>query len=338
MSKAAKLAQAAKSAAEVRAYQTDPNVAALQIERVRTAVTVIMWAAVFVLLTFTMTNVQAFVAGGASQHGKSAPQWYSAWLFEPGVSGLVVSVLIAEQALSRYKVKSGGWVRALKWAALASTYAMNTWQSWFALDAAGIAKHSIPPVLVALAAEAVTAVRHRMTEAVQRAYDDAVARSQARSQDHADPVSETVPGPVLDGPQDRSPAVPETVPGPLESGPQDHAEMVPGPVPVAVQDRSQDRDEAVLDDTRDRSPKRSQDRRRTTAKAAPKGRVTQAEWEDRIRQAVADHPGIDLNPSPIAAVLNLDTKTRASGGFKRAVTVVREENDAADHQLRAVNE
>lgn len=60
------------------------------------------------------------------------------------------------------------------------------------------------------------------------------------------------------------------------------------------------------------------------AQMPPRGRVTQAEWEERIRQTVADHPGIDLNPSPIAAVLNLDAKTRASGGFKRAVTAVRE--------------
>lgn len=74
------------------------------------------------------------------------------------------------------------------------------------------------------------------------------------------------------------------------------------------------------------------------AASAPRDRVTQAEWEDTIRQAVVGHPGIDLNPSPIAAVLNLDAKTRASGGFKRAVTAVREENDSADGRLRAVNE
>lgn len=63
----------------------------------------------------------------------------------------------------------------------------------------------------------------------------------------------------------------------------------------------------------------------TVAATIPRDRVTQAEWEDMIRTAVADHPGIDLNPSPLAAVLGLDTKTRASGNFKRAVTAVREQ-------------
>ena len=72
--------------------------------------------------------------------------------------------------------------------------------------------------------------------------------------------------------------------------------------------------------------------------AGPRARVTQAEWEERVRQAVVDHPGIDLHPSPLAAVLGLDMKTRSSGNFKRAVTTVREETDAADHRLRAVNE
>lgn len=57
--------------------------------------------------------------------------------------------------------------------------------------------------------------------------------------------------------------------------------------------------------------------------AAPRDRVTQVEWEAMIRQAIADHPGIDLNPSPLAAVLGLDTKTRSSGNFKRAVAAVR---------------
>jgi hypothetical protein len=153
------------------------------------------------------------------------------------------------------------------------------------------------------------------------------APSVERSQDQIP----AVPGPLQNRSQDR-----------IESGPQDHTGVVPGPVPATVQDRSQDHSETVLDDTQDRSPKRSQDRRKTAPKASAKtpqkGRVTQAEWENKIRQAVTDHPGIDLNPSPIAAVLGLDQKTRNSGGFKRAVTAVREETDSADGRLRAVNE
>lgn len=126
------------------------------------------------------------------------------------------------------------------------------------------------------------------------------------------------------------------------TGPQDRTEAVPGPVPATVQDRSQDHGETVLAKSQDRSPKRSQSARRTTpksgAKTGSKGRVTQAEWENKIRKAVAENPDTDLNPAPIAALLGLDSSTRASGGFKRAVSVVRAELDGADHRLRAVNE
>jgi hypothetical protein len=242
------------------------------------------------------------------------------------VSLVLIGVLMGEQVINRHKVQAGPWVRVTKWVALGCTYGMNTWQAWAAHDPAKILLHSVPPLIVVCAAEAVTDLRMSITKAVDTAYEAATARSQDQS-----PM---VPAPVPATVQDQSPAVPATV----LDGPQDHNQAVPAPVPATVQDH----DEAVLAESQDRSPKRSQARRRTTpktsAKATQKGRVTQAEWESRIRQAVVDHPGIDLNPSPIAAVLNLDAKTRASGGFKRAVTAVREETDSADHRLRAVNE
>lgn len=312
--KAAKLVESAREAAEVRTHQTDPNVVALNVERIRTWVNVFFWVGITLGLTFTMANVQGFAAGGVP---KFSIQWWIAWLLDPMVSLPLLGVLIGEQVLTRYNVKSGAWVHVVKWVTLACTYAMNTWQAWEAQDPAKILLHSVPPLVVVCAAEGLTDLRHRITEAVTKAVEGAAA---GRPQDQTPTVPEAVPGPTQGRSQDRS-----------ADGPQDHGEAVPGPVPNPVQDRSQDH-------AQDRSPKRSQARRKAAAKAAPKGRVTQAEWEERVRQAVADHPGIDLNPSPIAAVLNLDPKTRASGGFKRAVTTVREETDAADHRLRAVNE
>jgi hypothetical protein len=57
-------------------------------------------------------------------------------------------------------------VRAAKWFTLAATYLMNTWQSWAIGSAAGVVLHSVPPLLVFVAAEAVTDLRDKLTDAV----------------------------------------------------------------------------------------------------------------------------------------------------------------------------
>jgi hypothetical protein len=320
MSKAKKLTAAAHEAAELRAHQTDPNVVALRIERTRALVDRLIWAGIVFGLLFTMANVQSFAAAGAKL---GSIDWVIAWLLDPMVSLVLIGVLKGEQVINRAGLATGAWVRITKWVALGCTYGMNTWSAYAAGSPAKILLHSVPPLIVVCATEAITDLRLLITKAVDAAYRLASGPSQDRSP--------AVPN-----------AVPEAVPGPASSGPRDHGEAVPGPVPTTVQDRSQDRDEAVLAESQGQSPKRSQARRGTTpktsVKATQKGRVTQAEWENKIRKAIADHPGIDLNPSPIAAVLGLDAKTRASGGFKRAVTAVREETDSADHRLRAVNE
>src|SRR5688572_21056917 len=74
-----KLAQDAAEAAEVRAYQTHPDVVALRVERVRTQVDRLCWAGIILGLAFTMTNVQWFAAAGAPPW--SLP-WLAAWVLD----------------------------------------------------------------------------------------------------------------------------------------------------------------------------------------------------------------------------------------------------------------
>jgi hypothetical protein len=74
---------------------------------------------------------------------------------------------------SRYGIKMGRWVRAAKWFALGATYAMNTWASWASLDPASILLHSVPPALVFFAAEAITDAREKITDAVEKAVQQA---------------------------------------------------------------------------------------------------------------------------------------------------------------------
>ncbi|MFE3449603.1 hypothetical protein ACFXJ8_11775 [Nonomuraea sp. NPDC059194] len=173
---AEKLAAAAQAAADVRAYDTNPDVIAYRIERMRARVDRLIWAGLILGLLFTMVNVQAFAARGA-EHGST--EWWAAWALDPTVSLVLLGVLLGEQVIARYQIAAGGWVRLTKWTALAFTYTMNTWESWVAGSPADILLHSVPPLLVFCAAEAVTELRHRITEAVHKAYEAAKARAAA---------------------------------------------------------------------------------------------------------------------------------------------------------------
>jgi hypothetical protein len=170
LTRAQRLAQDAAEAAEVRAYQTDPDVVALRVERVRTQVDRLCWAGIVLGLAFTMTNVQWFAAGGAAPW---SPPWVAAWLLDPTVSLVLLAILRAEQITARYQVHTGVWVRRAKWFTLAATYTMNTWQSYAAGSPSGIVLHSVPPLLVFVAAEAVTDLRDKLTEAVTAAFMEA---------------------------------------------------------------------------------------------------------------------------------------------------------------------
>ncbi|MET9002068.1 hypothetical protein [Amycolatopsis sp. NPDC004169] len=163
MNRAQRLAQDAAEAAEVRAYQTDPDVVALRIERVRRQVDWMCWSGIVLGLAFTMTNVQGFASSGTRPG--SLP-WLAAWVLDPTVSLVLLAILRAEQVTARYQVRTGAWVRRAKWFTLAATYVMNTWTSFAAGEAAAIVLHSVPPLVVFVAVEAITDLRDKLTDAV----------------------------------------------------------------------------------------------------------------------------------------------------------------------------
>jgi hypothetical protein len=160
------LRQDAETAAAVRKLSNHPDVIALRTEKVRAQVDAGIWVGILLGLAFTMVNVQSFAAAGAALFSLS---WVAAWLLDPMVSLVLVAVLRAEQVTARYQVETGEWVHRTKWFAFLATYVMNTWQSWVALHLSGIVLHSVPPVLVFLAAETAPVLRDRLTEAVNRA-------------------------------------------------------------------------------------------------------------------------------------------------------------------------
>jgi hypothetical protein len=173
LTRAQRLAQDAAEAAEVRAYQTHPDVVALRIEHIRTQVDRLCWTGIVLGLAFTMTNVQGFAAAGARP---GTLPWLAAWVLDPTVSLVLLAILRGEQVTARYQVHTGVWVRAAKWFTLAATYVMNTWASYAAGSLSGVVLHSVPPLLVFVAAEAITDLRDKLTETVTVAFTEAGAR------------------------------------------------------------------------------------------------------------------------------------------------------------------
>lgn len=133
-----------------------------EIERVRVQVDRLCWTGIVLGLAFTMTNVQAFAAAGSPAW--SLP-WLAAWLLDPMVSVVLLAILRAEQVTARHQIRTGPWVRRAKWFTLAATYTMNTWASYAAGSLSGVVLHSVPPLVVFVAAEAVTDLRYKLTEA-----------------------------------------------------------------------------------------------------------------------------------------------------------------------------
>lgn len=166
LSPAQRLAQDAARAAEVRAYQTDPDVVALRVDRIRGQVEALMWTGIGLGLCFTMTNVQHFAAAGAAL-GSLA--WWAAWWLDPMVSLVLLAVLRAEQLTTRYQVNTGPWPRIAKWVLLTANYVMNTWAFWAAGSASGVVLHSVPSLVVVIAAEALTELQYALTTCAQYA-------------------------------------------------------------------------------------------------------------------------------------------------------------------------
>jgi hypothetical protein len=192
-SQARQLAADAAAAAELRAYRTDPDVVALRVEQIRSQVDWLMWVGIVLGLCFTMTNVQQFASAGAAV-GSLA--WCSAWLLDPMVSLVLLAVLRAEQVTTRYQVNTGVWPRVAKWALLSATYVMNTWVSWAAGSASGVVLHSVAPLVVVLAAEAVTDLQYALSECVQRAHTTAATRAEHTAREQAEPGAVNTAAPV----------------------------------------------------------------------------------------------------------------------------------------------
>ncbi|MFF4592429.1 hypothetical protein [Amycolatopsis sp. NPDC001319] len=261
LTEADKLAQDAQNAAQVRRLANHPDVVALRVEKVRTQIDAVIWLGIFLGLAFTMVNVQSFAAAGAPAWSAG---WVAGWLLDPMVSLVLVAVLRAEQITARYRVLDGmQWAHRTKWFAFLATYVMNTWKSWTHLDVAGVVLHSVPPVLVFLAAETAPVLRDKLTEAVMAAAGTAFTGQAGTAGDTA-----------------RTP-VPAPMSAPAATGDTETAPALTSPAPATT-----------------KTPAR---RRPATRKAAAKpARKLRADYLAEARAAWA--PGIEITPAWVRSV------------------------------------
>ncbi|WP_246256910.1 hypothetical protein [Amycolatopsis anabasis] len=150
--------------------QTTKRAGTESVEHVAAQVDRLCWSGILLGLAFTMTNVQQFAANGAPAWSLT---WCAAWLLDPMVSVVLLAILRAEQVTARHGVRTGGWVRAAKWFTLTATYVMNTWEAFTAGSPALVVLHSVPPLVVFVAAEAVTDLRDKLGEAMAVAFMNA---------------------------------------------------------------------------------------------------------------------------------------------------------------------
>jgi hypothetical protein len=226
VSPAQRLASEATVAAQLRSVAADPAVVALQVERIRTQVERLMGIGIVLGLCFTMTNVQTFAATGSPV---GSPGWWVAWLLDPMVSLVLLAVLRAEQLTTRHHVTTGPWPRVAKWVLLTATYVMNTWSAWAAGSASGVVLHSVPPLVVVIAAEALTDLQYALTTCAHHAAQRRIEPPVPAQNDH--PLVNTNP-PEREAPVNAPRAAPANSPTPVSPSTPAAFVNTPRPAPM----------------------------------------------------------------------------------------------------------
>jgi hypothetical protein len=185
---------------DVHRLATDPLLGAVTADRFRTSITRTMWVFLTIGLGFTTTGVHDFLAGDRSP---SDPLWWGAWLAEPALAGILVTLLRWEAAMLTAGITvTDKPVKHLKRLLLGATLIANVWAG-LAPAHGGISTgmvffHLVIPLVVFLLAEVMPIIQQRCTQAREHALA-ATPPTVTTSPDRAvRPVAAaTVPGKVL---------------------------------------------------------------------------------------------------------------------------------------------
>ncbi|HEX2297395.1 MAG TPA: hypothetical protein VHH34_02560, partial [Pseudonocardiaceae bacterium] len=193
------LSRQTTSAAEDARFARQAERAAIQNERAehpeivrrryawwRALITRMIWAAMVIGMAFTMQNVQHFAATTAGHHEPTDIGWWAAWLIDPAVCLVLIGVLLTENLATPEQEHLAPRTHVLKWALIAATYTMNTWQYWADHNAAGVALHSVPVLVVLAAAEVVTDCQGVLTRTLWKIVDRSQQRRDTKDREAAD--------------------------------------------------------------------------------------------------------------------------------------------------------
>jgi hypothetical protein len=174
-------------ARDVHRLATDPMLGAVTADRFRLSVTRTMWFFLAVGLGFTTTGVHDFLAGHLAP---SDPMWWGAWLAEPALAGILITLLRWEAAMLSHGVDvDHRAVTYLKRVLLVATLVANVWAA-LAPSHGGVSKgmvffHVVIPTVVFLLAEVMPVIQQRCT----------LVRDQALASATVPPPAESIPNP-----------------------------------------------------------------------------------------------------------------------------------------------
>jgi hypothetical protein len=191
-----KLRDQLHEARDVHALSGDPLLGAVTADRFRASVTRSMWFFLAVGLGFTTTGVHDFLAGRLPT---TDPMWWGAWLVEPALAGILITLLRWEaQMLSQGIEIASEPVTWLKRVLLTATLVTNVWASLTpstgGASAGNVFLHVIIPVVVFLLAEVMPIIQQRCTTAREQALRGVPAPAPATSS--SAPATRPAPDPV----------------------------------------------------------------------------------------------------------------------------------------------
>ncbi|MGW5054732.1 hypothetical protein [Actinokineospora sp. NPDC004072] len=182
-------------ARELHALTADPHLTAVRAERFRLSITRGLWFFLACGLGFTTTGVHAFLAGDREPDD---PLWWGAWLVEPALAGILITVLRWEaEVLARGLEITARSVGALKWVLLGATLFMNVYPTLApppggSVSVGSVFVHLVIPVIVFLIAQVVPVVQQtcaRLRDTPPPAPTPAVTEPAAQAHDTAPPAT-----------------------------------------------------------------------------------------------------------------------------------------------------
>ncbi|EMD27388.1 hypothetical protein [Amycolatopsis azurea] len=165
------LADQLHEARDVHRLSTDPMLGAVTADRFRASITRTMWVFLAIGLGFTTTGVHDFLAG---DRPITDPLWWGAWLAEPALAGILVTLLRWEASMLSHGVTVDVRpVRYLKRLLLGATLVANVWAGLApahgAVSKGMVFFHLVIPLVVFLLAEVMPVIQQTCTRVREQA-------------------------------------------------------------------------------------------------------------------------------------------------------------------------